>query len=75
MLDDPLATSLRLDAESCKVKMARIEAILLNFSGVYRDADGVLNFSIKSVPVPEMPTPVAEQPATEPETEKEPEVG
>lgn len=76
MLDDPLATSLRLDAESCKVRMARIENILLNFAGVYRDADGVLMFGAKTVPVIDSPH-VVETPATTLEEllEKEPEIG
>lgn len=72
MLDDPLATSLRLDAESCKVKMARIENILLHFAGVYRDADGVLMYGIKTVPVPEMAAPA---PTLDDLLVKEPEVG
>lgn len=60
--------------------MARIENILLNFAGVYRDADGALMFGAKTVPVPEIPAPVIDLEAPlfiEPDTSpvKEPEVG
>ena len=75
MLDDPLATSLRLDAESCKVKMVRIENVLLNFAGVYRDADGVLMFGAKTVPVVETPLFLEPEISPSPEPEKEPEIG
>lgn len=49
--------------ESLKWRNKQLEAVLLNFEGIYLDADGVLRFGKQVAPTP------APLPEPEPETE------
>lgn len=55
--------------ESLKWRNKQLETVLLNFEGIYLDADGVLRFGKQVAPTP------APEPTPLPETEPEPEEG
>lgn len=61
---EEINAELIIAVESLKVRLTRVENLLLNFSGVTKDSDGVLTYGPQVPPVAVPSTP--ELPATEP---------
>lgn len=58
---DPTIEALIISNESLKLRVSRLEEILLNFEGVVRDADGRVHYKSKTSPItiPETEAPIA----------------